>query len=310
MSLPVRLGLLGAGRWGRAYIQTIRALPGVTLSRVASRRPETGTLVGAECAVTPDWRAVAEADDLDGIIVATPPGLHAEMTAAAVAAGHAVLVEKPLTMSLTEAERLREFVARRHGLVIVDHTQLWNPAYEVLRALAPSLGLLRSVRSEAGGPGPFRVDVPVLWDWGAHDVALCLDLLAAEPLETTAVIEERRRTPDGFRETVLLRLSFSGGCDAELRVSNLLPHRRRSFTVELSGGALSFSSDDAGIVRRRTATDAERLPVTAEPPLTRVVRYFASAIEADARELRSLDLGVAVVSVLARCAAVARPTAR
>src|SRR5229473_890850 len=106
MATPVRLGLIGAGRWGRNYLRTIAATPGVRLARLASRNPDSVRLAPADCAVTPDWRDLLDRNALDGVIIATPAALHAEMALAAMDAGLPVLVEKPLTMDIAQARAL------------------------------------------------------------------------------------------------------------------------------------------------------------------------------------------------------------
>ena len=82
MAAQLRLGLLGAGRWGRNYIRTIAASAGVRLARLASRNPDSANLVPPDCVIFADWREMLDARALDGVIVATPPGVHAEMALA------------------------------------------------------------------------------------------------------------------------------------------------------------------------------------------------------------------------------------
>ena len=221
----VRLGLVGAGRWGRNYVRTITALDGVVLARIASRNPETGSLVGADCVVVADWRAVAEADDLDGVVVATPPAQHAEIVCAAVAAGRAVLVEKPLTLDLGEARALRRFVGEHAGFVMVDHIHLFHPAYRALKATGRRLGAIRQIAAAAGNRGAYRDDAPVLWDWGCHDVALCLDLMGTPPETVDAERIEARSTAAGYGENIALRLRFSLQACEQLRMRWTRIHR-------------------------------------------------------------------------------------
>ena len=137
MAVPIRLGLIGAGRWGRNYIRTINGLPGVRLARLASRNPDSARLIPTGCSIFTDWREMLSSRDLDGVIVATPPHLHAEMAFAAIDAGLAVLIEKPLTLSVAEAHALRERARERGVLAMVDHTHLFNPAFRALKATRP-----------------------------------------------------------------------------------------------------------------------------------------------------------------------------
>ena len=283
---PVRLGLIGAGRWGRNFIPTIAAVDGVDLVRIAD--PD------AACATTGDWQDVVAADDVDAVIVATPPVLHAEMIEAAVAAGRPVLVEKPLTLDLEQALAVQRSVAGCGGLVMVDHIHLFNPAYRRLRELAAELGPPSGIRAEAGNHGPYRTDAPVLWDWGAHDVAMCLDLLGAVPEGVAA----ERTVNDARGEILDLRLDFPGGIVADIRIGNIMDKRRR-FAVYFDGGHLLFDDLAADKLTRHPPHGAPP-DLSPEPSLTCAVREFAEAVRNGETATDSLDLGVAVVEVLAR----------
>lgn len=304
----VRLGLIGAGRWGRIYIRTIAAIEGVTLVRVASRNPETRALVGAGCAIVEEWREVAEAADLDGVIIATPPELHAEMTCAAVAAGRAVMVEKPLTLDLGEARALRRLVAQRSGFVMVDHIHLFHPAYRRLKTTGLGLGPIREIAAVAGNRGPYRENVAVLWDWGPHDVAMALDLVGARPETMSAERFESQRSSAGFAENVAIDLRFPGRINASLRVGTLMDKTRR-FTVRFEQAVLIF--DDlapAKLTRHGADASIDAAPDQGEPlqvsntlPLSVAVGEFVDGIRSRATDTGSLDLAVDVIAVLSSC---------
>jgi len=297
----IRLGLIGAGRWGRNYINTIAALDSARLVRLASRNPASRGLVGPECEVSTDWRHFIDAGNLDGVIVATPPSLHAEMAMAAVAAGIPVLVEKPLTLGLKEAIALRDQARARNGLVMVGHTHLFHPAFEELKRQAPRLGTIRAIEAEAGARGPYRADVPVLWDWGPHDVAMCLDLLQRSPREVRASREAHERVGGAEAETIRLDLDFGDGLRARIQLSNLIDKTRR-FAVRCDAGVLVY--DD--ITRDKLVLEQEGkstpIKVSPELPLSRVVEAFMATISAGKDRTASLDLAVEVVAVLERCA--------
>lgn len=281
---------------------------GVSLTRLASRNPASRDWVDSNCRITEDWRCVATANDLDGVIVATPPALHAEMTRVAVEAGLAVLVEKPLTLNLEEAQNLLAFAESHRGFVLVDHIHLFNPAWQALKDHVATLGPARKIQAIAGGWGPFRPDTTVLWDWGPHDIALCIDLLGRSPIRIEARRSEARQMGGGAGEIVQLHLGFDDGPSAEITLGNLFQEKRRSFSVEYDEWTLIY--DDAvpeKLTRRPTQVDpklfsghAEPLPVVMEPPLNRVVRVFADGILKGEHSTSSLSLAVQVVAVLSR----------
>lgn len=306
MKQSLRLGLIGAGRWGRNYIKTIAALDDVRLVRLASRNPESARLVESDCIISNDWRELIDSGDLDGVIIATPPALHAEMTRSAVRAGLPVLVEKPLTLDLDEAISLRDFVAAAGGLVMVGHTHLFHPAFRALKKLAGNYGEILEIHSVAGNCGPFRSDTPVLWDWGAHDVAMCLDLIDSIPVATKAVFIENRITPEGTGQIVELQLEFHKKISAVIRVGNILPRQRR-FAVHFESAVMVY--DDLAehklviypvIANKDADAWTKGAPVATEPdlPLTCEVREFAKAITSERRDFASLDLGVQVARTL------------
>ena len=142
----MQLGLIGAGRWGKRYIETIRAMDGVRIAHLASRNPACREWVAADCAITAHWSEVAQNPDLDGVIVATPPGTHLQLALAAIHAGRPVLVEKPMTLSTDEAQQLVKAASEADVLTMVDHTHLFSAAYQTLKRIGAGLGPLCAVR--------------------------------------------------------------------------------------------------------------------------------------------------------------------
>lgn len=309
MPALVRLGLIGAGRWGRNYIRTIGALPGVRLARLASHNPASARLVPAGCEIFADWRNLLDPRAIDGIIIATPPALHARMAVAAVESGLPALVEKPLTLDLAEAISLRNLTRARNGFVTVGHTHLYSPAWRRLRQLAGDLGSLRGIRSEAGDHGPFRPDVPVLWDWGAHDVAMCMALVGAPPVRVQARVLESRPIEGSLGEIIELSLLFAQEIRAHVRIGNMMPKRRwfaAYFDVavlvydDLAPDKLMRYAPAAGDDLPPPAGGGTRIEVGSELPLSNVVREFSSSVRNGDRDLSELELGLRVVETLAR----------
>ncbi|OGL64168.1 MAG: hypothetical protein A3J27_13315 [Candidatus Tectomicrobia bacterium RIFCSPLOWO2_12_FULL_69_37] len=307
---PLRLGLIGAGRWGRAYLRTLRDLPDLALARLCSSNPGSRSLVDPACRITADWREVAEARDLDGVIVCTPPALHAGMTGAAVRAGLPVMVEKPLTLDLEEARRLQETVERAGVPVLVDHIHLFHPAYRALKREAARLGPVRAIRSEGGSWGPFRKDTTSLWDYAPHDLALCLDLMGGSPLRLAARVEESRQTPEGRGENYALELEFPGGVRAGVRVGKIFPEKRRRFVSWFGECALVFDDLAPQRLVRHPLPEGwagdpplpegpgEPVPHDYEPPLNAALRAFARGVRGESLEGFGVGLGVEIVRLL------------
>ena len=307
MTTPIRLGLIGAGRWGRNYIRTIAELEGMRLAGIASRNPETARMVQPGCAVFADWRNLLNKNEIDGVVIAAPAPRHAEMVRAAIEARLPALVEKPLTLDLAEAIALRDVAISNGGFFMVGHTHLFHPAYRALKAMAPNYGPVCAIRSEAGNYGPYRPDTPVLWDWGPHDVALCLDLLGAMPEHVRANVAERRPVEGAMGEIIKMSLEFSGGVRADIRFGNLMP-KRRWFAVHLEKAVLIYDDLAPAKLTRHQSTRAYAAPtdsgvpvdISAELPLTNAVKAFETAIRSGKYDPAHMQLGVRVIDVLSQ----------
>jgi len=115
----MRVGIIGSGLQCRRRAPVLREWPDTDLVVIASRHADHARRAAEQfgCEWSDDWHSVVQRDDLDVILVCTPPGVHAEMTIAALEAGKHVLCEKPLTRTLEEAQRVVE-VWRRSGRVL------------------------------------------------------------------------------------------------------------------------------------------------------------------------------------------------
>jgi len=293
----IRLGLIGAGPWGQNYIKTITGsggLDGVTLARLASRNPQSAGLVDGDCQISENWRDLLDVGDLDGVIIATPPQHHAEMTLAAIDAGIAVLVEKPMTFSTTEAEAVLSAATAKDAIVRVNHIHLYSAAWQALKREAASLGPLKAISTVVGGPGPNRADVPVLWDWGSHDVAMCIDLIGRRPDTVRADIIETGRA-------LALELNF-GPVTARIAISNKAPEKQRLLTAAYEGGELIYDDRLEGGEKLRLKTmpqDPGRTFLLGDgTPLERAILAFADAIRRGDFDPADVTLGERVVRVL------------
>jgi predicted dehydrogenase len=302
LTRPIPLALLGVGRWGRRILQTLSSIADFRLIRVFSRNPQTRTLVPEDCRVEEDWRAVCRADDVDGVVVVTPPALHAAMVKEALGARKAVFVEKPFTLSVPDAESLLD-LARHQGAVLhVDHVDLRNPAWETAKIELGRMGQVVSIDAVFGSAGPPNADVAPRWDWGPHPLALCVDLLGApERIAARRLSFEGSR--EGVIETVQIDLGWSGKQTAQIVTGNGLATRQRRCLVRTSLGSLLY--DDRApdkIVRqdRDGILPGRAIFVGGEPPLTRALRRFAAAIRTPELEWSDGELSLQVITALAQ----------
>ncbi len=239
----LRLGLVGAGRWGSRIARTIGAMSEVRLHRLASRNPDSASLVGPGCTVHADWQTLIAAGDLDGLLIASPPETHGPIALEAIDSGLPVFIEKPMTLDVAEARLIQTASERRRVPVMVDHTHLFHTSYRTLKEMVPGLGGIRAIRSSGGNWGPFRRFDP-LWDWGAHELSLILDLAGNDGTIVTASVVRHEDRSEGLGILIAFEMEFTPGIRASSRFGNLMDGKTRLLEVECADGTLIM--DDVG----------------------------------------------------------------
>lgn len=303
---PVPIGLVGAGRWGINFISTLRELPGLTLRRVASRKPATINLVGSNCEIHLDWQDLVSANDIEGLIIASPPATHADIASQAIMNGKAVLIEKPLTTDLQSAKALLATAEAHRAIVLVDHIQLYNPAWAAFKNASEQMGKLINIRSEAGAPSPVRTDVTVLWDWAPHDVALGLHLTGAMPTSAVCRKLTSHEVPQGIAEQLELKMEFSNQVQMRTEIGTLFREKRRWLRADFEHGILIFDDRVKCKVMKYEATDSTKavdsrgiaIPFGSASPLENILSAFETCINAGQPFLSDIALGTQVVEVL------------
>ncbi len=189
---PIGLGLVGYGYWGPNLLRNFSGVPGVTAVALAERDEKR---LAKACAQYPSIHGVSDADalfarkDVDAVVVATPVSTHYALAKSALEAGKHVLIEKPMTATVAEAEDLVRIARERERCLMVDHTFLYNPAIRAMRDLIKSgaLGEVLYYDSTRINLGLFQSDVSVIWDLGPHDFAIMDYLVGKSPTSLTAM---------------------------------------------------------------------------------------------------------------------------
>ncbi len=303
-----RIGVIGAGHFGRFHALKLagRGLSGLhdpDAARAAQVAGEAG------CAAL---RLGALLDASDAVVVATPTVHHFPLAVRALEAGKHVLVEKPIAVTLEEADALVALAASRGLVLMVGQIERHSAAIRTLRA---ECAARRLVHVEAVRVAPFRprsLDVSVVLDLMIHDLDLIL-ALADSPLESVAAVGGRAVSDNtdwavahlgfasGMRATVtasrlavgLERRLRAMGPEGELRVDFL----QRSLAFVAPGGAAPMEHLPGWGIERRSWTDHDSLE--AEQDAFRAAIGGARPYEADGQAGRAaLDAALRVEAAL------------
>jgi predicted dehydrogenase len=252
----VSLGVVGLGYWGPNLARNVASIQGAQLSWCCDADAQTRDRLAASFKDTRFTGSLDEllADpDLDGVLLATPARTHAPLAVRVLQAGKHCFVEKPLALSVADAEGVVEAARSAGRVLMVGHLLEYHPGVrrlgEIVRAGA--LGTVHYIYTNRLNLGQLRADENALWSLGAHDVSVVLALADEEPYELDARGECYMRA--GIEDVVFAYLRFRSGLTAQLHLSWLDPHKERRLTVVGSRRMATF--DDMELERKLTIYD-------------------------------------------------------
>ncbi len=185
MTGKVRVAVVGGGHLGTYHCQKIVADERAQLIGVIDPVEEKRQRLGALHKV-PAYSTLADLrDTVDAVIVATPTRTHSAIAHEAIERQCHVLVEKPITATMSEATALVEAAAKRGRVLQVGHTERWNPAVTAALAMVDKPGYIVAERL-----APFSgrsTDVDVILDLMIHDLDIVGALISAKLVEARSV---------------------------------------------------------------------------------------------------------------------------
>lgn len=229
----LRFGIIGWGYWGPKIARNLEALPHASVTMVAdldekrlhslaTNQPWIRTTTNTE---------ELFASDVDGVVIASPVRAHYQLAREALLHDKHVLVEKPLTANVEEAEKLVALAHERQRTLMVGHTFEYSPAVNELKKLIENgdLGKIYCIEAERVNLGLFRSDINVIWDLAPHDISILLYLLGKKPerIKVQAHAHVQRQIED----VAHLDLGFADGMNAHVHVSWLHPCKIRRVTI-------------------------------------------------------------------------------
>ncbi|PYE87068.1 Gfo/Idh/MocA family protein [Phyllobacterium leguminum] len=306
-----RIAVLGCGYWGSNHIRTLKSLG--ALYAVADQNNDRAAGFAAEHGVLDiEVEELFTRKDVDAIVLALPPQYHAEYAIHAVTNGKDVLVEKPIALTVADAEAAVNAARDNGRIFMVGHVLRFHPAFEKLLELvqAGELGEVRYIHSHRIGLGKFHTENDALWDLAPHDLSMILALTGTAPIEVRG---EGAALLDHLSDFAHLHLKFPDNVSGHLFASRLNPYRERRLTVVGTKAMAVF--DDVEPWERKlavyrhavwqdngqwafTAEEPTYIPVGEGMPLTRECQHFVDCIETRAKPRTDGEEAINVLRIL------------
>jgi predicted dehydrogenase len=226
--------VIGAGYWGPNIVRNLHEAPGaeaVAVADLAQDRLDAILKRFPAVRVTTDYRELLGDPSIDAICIVTPVGTHRKLAEEAFGAGKHVFVEKPLAMTVSDAEAIVRAGERAGKTLMVGHTFVYNPAVEVVKRILKSGGIgdVHYLDSQRVNLGLHQFDINVLWDLGPHDVSIALYWLDEEPewVQCSGACFVQA----GIEDVAFLMIGFPSGAIAHAHLSWLAPSKLRTTIV-------------------------------------------------------------------------------
>lgn len=230
----VNVGVIGYGYWGPNLVRNFFAADNCSVKSVADARPDRLRQLEK---IYPTIKGVKEAADIiydpeiDAVVIATPVATHFSLARKALAKGKHVLIEKPMTSSVEEAELLINLAEQKGVLLMVDHTFLYTGAVHKMRELVESeeLGNIKYLDSTRINLGLFQSDINVLWDLAPHDISILNYIVDERPYSVNAT--GITHTNNNIENIAYLTVNYASGFIAHFNCSWTSPVKVRMMLV-------------------------------------------------------------------------------
>lgn len=179
--------VIGMGYWGPNLARNFATADGCALAMCCDKDRRRLEKIGRQypaATMTDNIAEVLENKKVDIVSIATPVHTHYALAKQALTAGKHVLVEKPLTGSVAEAEELVDLAKKNGRVLMVDHTFIYHPAVEKIKDAIRrgELGDICYYDSVRINLGLFQHDISVLWDLAPHDASI-MEHLIGKPVK-------------------------------------------------------------------------------------------------------------------------------
>lgn len=228
------VAVVGCGYWGPNLIRNFGETPGAYVAAICDLSPQRLEVIGRRypgVTRTDSFEALLADSRVEAVVIATPVHTHFALAQRALEAGKHVLVEKPITTTTADAERLIDLAQRRGLTLMVDHTFVYTGAVRRIKRMidAGDLGRLYYYDSVRVNLGLVQQDVSVMWDLAAHDFSIMDYLIDAHPRSVMAT--GASHLPGGMTDVAYLTVQFDDNLLAHFHVNWLSPVKLRQVLI-------------------------------------------------------------------------------
>ena len=317
----ITVGIIGYGYWGPNLVRNFAGALGCRVKWVSDFSADRLAIAKKQfsfLSITQDYLDLINDPEVDAIIIATPVFSHFKLGKEALNAGKHVLIEKPLTSSVADADELKNLAEQKGLLLMVDHTFLYTGAVQKIKDLVDTneIGALQYLDSSRINLGLFQPDINVLWDLAPHDISILSFINGEIPVSVNAT--GISHTHNGIENVAYLTLNFQSNFIAHFNCSWSSPVKIRSMLIGGDKKMIVFNDLEPSEKVRvydtgydmKTVEETHRIlvdyrvgdiyipKINPKEALAVMAADFISCIDTGNKPVSNIDLAIYVVKVL------------
>ena len=320
--MTINVGVIGLGYWGPNIVRNIHTEPEsklVICCDINAGRCQKMAQLYPGIELTQEMEDVFGHAELEAVAIATPVNTHYALVKQALTRGKHVLVTKPLTSDIGQAQELVDLADEKRLVLLVDHTFIYHPAVEKLKdvIVRGELGDLYYFDSVRINLGLFQHDVSVVWDLAPHDISI-MEYLIDRPVQWVQAVGARH-AGQKVESMAYITVQFADNILAHSHVNWLTTTKIRTVIV---GGSRRMAVYDDNLVTEKvkiydkgvTLNSIEGLyeanvqyrngdmfapAIASTEALGREVKHFIYCIQQGKRPITDGNAGLGVVRILA-----------
>jgi predicted dehydrogenase len=296
----IRVGIVGVGYLGTQHARILSYLEEADLQAVADIDFQKALQIGNRHGVRYFENYEDMIDEIDAAVVATDTSAHFQVSENLLRHGKHVLVEKPITETVEQGERLVELAAKKNLILQVGHLERFNPAVEAVENMISDPRFIEVQR--LGSFSARSLDIDVVLDLMIHDLDIILALIKDE---VVAIKSSGIHVVSEKTDIANARLEFKSGCVATLTASRVHQGKVRKLRIfePTSYYSIDYIDQEVKVFPLDgRQTDIKTLKIQKDEPLKRELKNFLDCVETGKRTkvtgeegLRALKLAYDVI---------------
>jgi UDP-2-acetamido-3-amino-2,3-dideoxy-glucuronate N-acetyltransferase len=312
----MKIGLIGAGAWGKNHLRVWRKLGVLSvLCETDEGRAEKLKEELPDLRITPLLHDLTADPEIQGMVIATPAETHYRLGKECLLAGKDAFIEKPLALTIAEGAELVELAKKQGRILMVGHILQYHPAIQKLKQMVQGgdLGKINYIYSNRLNFGRIRTEESILWSFAPHDISVLLSLLDEMP--TRVASQGGNYLHHSIADVTVSNFQFKSGVNAHIFVSWLHPFKEQKLVVVGERQMAVF--DDVAtanklmlyphrinwVNRQPVSEKAGGIPVEFDfkEPLKEACQHFLDCIEKRLQPRTDGEEGLRVLKLLNAC---------